>query len=170
MFDQSISEFFRGEGKLEFDKDGSPSTQDVRVAVVVLMISLARQDGDFSSSEGKGVARAMSRHFSLTEEEAVNLIEIVSPLSKNFDNIEQFVSVINEKFNDEQKQLVLAMIWSLALADGVADRLETNFATVLRNRLNLTIDQAVTARQFAEEQDTDIALALRAATKPTEEE
>jgi len=76
--------------------------------------------------------------------------------------------VVNEKFNEEQKQIVLAMIWSLALADGVADRLETNFATVLRNRLNLTIDQAVTARQLAEEQDCDISLALTAATKPTE--
>ncbi len=165
MFDNSISDFFRGKSRLEFDKDGEPSSQDVRIAVVVLMISLARQDGDFCPSEGKGVARALSRHFGLNETEAIELTELVSPLSKNFDNIEEFVSIVNEKFNEEQKQLVLAMIWSLALADGVADRLETNFATVLRNRLNLTIDQAVTARQLAEEQDQDIALALTAATK-----
>jgi len=42
MFDKSINEFFLGKSKLEFDKDGDPTSQDVRVAVVVLMVQAFR--------------------------------------------------------------------------------------------------------------------------------
>lgn len=153
MFSSDIRRFFSGEVSLDVDKSGSPTKQDLRIAVVVLMVALAREDNDFAPEEAVVIAQEVSKLFRLGKEESFNLVDLVTPLSKDFEKIDEFITAINENFDDDQKQLVLAMIWRVTEADGVADKMETRFAAELRTRLNLSMEQAVRARRISEEED-----------------
>ena len=58
---------------------------------------------------------------------------------------------INEKFNERQKQRVLAMLWKVVKADGKVDRFEERFATQVKFRFQLSEELAEEARAMAKE-------------------
>jgi uncharacterized tellurite resistance protein B-like protein len=60
------------------------------------------------------------------------------------------IEAINKNFSSAQREHVLMIVWKIALADGIADQLETGLATTLRQNLDLTMEQAIRARQLAE--------------------
>lgn len=156
VFNENIVSFFQGLEQLEFEKELEPDVLDIAITTTVLMISLARQDKHFCSSQGSTLAREVSSRLSLDPENRKLLISRVSDLSRNFDKIENFVEAINSCFNELQRLLIVALIWKIATETGVADRMETSFSAVLKNRLNLSGEQSVKARLISELPATEI--------------
>lgn len=149
MFKNLTTFFSREDTSLQFDKDGQPTPQELKVATIVLMVEMAGSDKNIAAEEAETVCRSIGREFSISEEEIPELVKIAIEARRVEGKIDQFVSCINEKFDDQQKILVLAMIWRVVQADGKIDAFESKFAAQLQNRLQLDDSQATEARKIA---------------------
>jgi uncharacterized tellurite resistance protein B-like protein len=156
-----LREFFHGIDSLTVDKDGEKVTRDLQIAAVVLLLEVARRDGHFEQEEATAVVRAVEEEFGIDRDKALELLERAETSGRALElgrgegieplKIDYFLRVINEHFDDTQKQHILAMCWKVILADGVIDNDESTFAVGLRTALGLTLEQSIRARRIAEE-------------------
>ena len=135
--------------------NNTSSSDELNIAVVALLTSVSINTCQTSREEINVLIEQVSNTFRLTKDEASDLINLVLPLSINEQKMHEFVNILNQKFNIDQKQMVLAMIWRLIEADGKTCDIESSTARDVRNRLNLSFEQAVRARQIAEMDESD---------------
>lgn len=145
-----VKEFFQGETSLAVDSSGTASDQDVRIATGVLLLEISGSDQDYAPEEVQAIFRTMKTQFKMEEDEVMDLLEIADAAREEKGKIDEFVKSINDNFTSEQKQLVLAMVWKVVIADGQVDKFEKRFAAQLRARLQLTDEQAELAHAMAE--------------------
>jgi uncharacterized tellurite resistance protein B-like protein len=150
MENSNYGKFLSSAITLDVDNCGVPTRQDLGIAVVALMITLAKQDNDFEEVEIDVIAEQIQEMFRLDSADSHSMVKLVEPLTNSPGKLIEFIDVVNQNFTAAQKQLVLAMIWRVALANGHSDSHETQFATALRERLGLSLEEAVRARQMAE--------------------
>lgn len=148
----NAKDFFEGNSTLQVDKNGKPSQRDVRVATVALLLVLAHADKEFDANESREIVGAMCRHFNIMEDQEVGeLMEIADYVRKDPKKLDTFTQVVKDNFNQEQKILLLGMVWRVIKADGLVSKLEAVFARELRGKLGLTLEQAVLAQRQAEQ-------------------
>lgn len=160
---KKLKEFFGGDtedsgsGKkpepvrLEVDKSGNPTDHDLHVATAVLLIEMAGQDQDIAREEAEAVCNLMQQQFGIAENDIPELVEIAITARKSKGKINEFVSVVNDRFSEAQRTVVLGMIWKIVLADGKIEQYERNFANQMQQRLKLSDESAKDARKMAEE-------------------
>lgn len=151
----NIEEFLRQQCSLEIDSSGEPTERSLQVATLGLMIEMAKADHSVPPEELNLIVRSMNWAFDLTDNQTGELLDIASFMLKEGSALTKFIDIVNSKFDANQKQRVLGMIWKVVLSDGIVDRYEATLAAHLRTKLNLTMEQAVRARQMAERGDFD---------------
>jgi uncharacterized tellurite resistance protein B-like protein len=144
-----VKEFFAGKTSLEIDQSGEPTSKDIQIATAVLLLEMAGSDEDYAPEEVKTCFAVLERQFDIDDQETIDIFETADTLRRETGKIDEFVAKINEHFNDKQKQIVMAMIWRVIIADEVVDSYEQRFATQLRTRLQLTRKQAEDAKNLA---------------------
>ncbi len=144
-----VREFFSGKTTLEVDKSGEPSSKDLQIASAVLLLEMAGSDKDYAPEEVKACFQVLEQQFNIEDTETLEIFETAEKMREEQGKIDQFVATINEAFNDKQKQLLMAMIWKVIVADEVVEHFEQRFATQLRTRLQLTREQAEAAKNLA---------------------
>ncbi|MCB0337029.1 MAG: TerB family tellurite resistance protein [Bdellovibrionales bacterium] len=149
MIFKNVLEFFRGMAPLSVDRDGVPTSHDLQVAAVALLIEMACVDDDFSAPEVESIAEILKVEFELNSVEVQDLIEIATYASGNPERVKDFIVSINDSFNSSQRQRILGLVWKVILSDGVVLQEETRLAMELRMKLNLTVEEAVRAQQIA---------------------
>lgn len=147
----TIKNVFESEGALEMDQSGAHTDQSLQVSVLVLLFSLAHQDKAFEDSEFNEIVMHMSALFGLSEATVGELLEVSALLYKDTTKADQFIERINKSFSDRQRQQVLAGVWRVIEADGEIERAELDYVTLLRKRLNLSLEQAAFARTLSEQ-------------------
>ena len=147
---ENIKDYIEGAG-LAIDASGKPTERDLQIAVIGMLMRVAYSDSELESQELNAIRAAMLHEFGLSSYESGELIEISEFLIKDRNKLEQFISAINDNFNDQQKQFLIAMVWKVLLADGKAEKLETKLASELRVKLGLSLEQGVRARKIAED-------------------
>lgn len=147
---KNLNDFFsREDTSLQLDKHGRPTAHELHVATIVLMIEMAGSDKNVAPEEAETVCKNIIKEFSIEEERIPELVKIAIESRIEHGKIDQFISSINESFDDQQKVLVMAMIWKVILADGKIDVFERKFAAQLKSRLQLNDQQAEEARKIA---------------------
>ena len=148
-----LKSFFKGESTLEksllADKGGQPSTHDLHIAAVVILIEMAGTDQGIAPQEAQTVCDLMKQEFGLAEETLPELVQVAVAARQEKGKIDEFVKVINAKFDVAQRQRLLAMIWRIVLADGKVDKFENRFAVQMFNRFQLSEEQAEAAKEMA---------------------
>lgn len=148
-----LKSFFKGESTLEkslqADRSGQASAQDLHIAAAVLLIEMAGSDQGIAPQEAEAVCELMQKEFALPEESLPELVQVAVAARKEKGKIDEFVQVINSKFDEGQRQRLLAMIWKIVLADGKVDKFEQRFAVQMYNRFRLSEEQAEAAKQMA---------------------
>lgn len=147
---RKIKEFFKGEASLEVSKTGQPTDREVQIACAVLLLEMAGADNDYSPAEVEMTLSSMQQQFKFTHEVATELLEIADGLRKQHDKIDQFVKLVDDNYNDKQRELILAMVWKVVIADGTVENFEQRFATQMKFRLKLDDEAAARARKMAE--------------------
>jgi uncharacterized tellurite resistance protein B-like protein len=142
---------------LEVDANGDPSEKGLQVATIALLLEMAKVNNQIEKTEIDSLVRSVSFAFDILDEQTGELLEIATFMLKTPGNLDKFVELIATRFNLDQKQRVMGMVWKVISADGVADKYETSFAAHLRTRLGLSLEQAVRARQLAESGEFDPA-------------
>ena len=147
MFNK-LKDFFGGSASLQVDASGEATAKDLQIATGVLLLEMAGADDDFAPEEVHAVFRTMEEQFAIKDVDTLDLMEEAQQAREDKGKIDVFVEAINSNFSDQQKQIVLAMIWKVILADEVVEKYEQRFASELRQRLQLSRVQAEEAQSM----------------------
>lgn len=148
MFNK-LMDFFSGGTSLEVDKNGTPTSKDLQVATAVLLLEMAGADEDFAPEEVQSCFRSMEKQFNISDSETLAIMELAQKSREDQGKVDSFVAAINENFSDKQRQLILAMIWKVVIADQLVERYEQKLAEQFRARLKLTEQQSEEAKSLA---------------------
>lgn len=121
----------------------------VILATGVLMLEMAGADDDFDPEEVKSCFRTLEKNFGLTDNSALTLLEEAETLRTNKEKVSEMFEFMNSTLNQDQKAMVLAMIWKIVVADQKVEKHEIRMANQIRVRLQLSEDEAEEARKLA---------------------
>ncbi|WKZ57165.1 MAG: TerB family tellurite resistance protein [Bdellovibrionota bacterium] len=125
-----------------------PSAQELQVACIAVLLHVARIDRECGSNEIRQLVAALNREFRISDVEAGELIEVAELLLKEPGKLDEFSTLLRESLTVEEKQTLLAYAWKIVESDGNIGFQEASLATQLRKDLNLTLEQAMAARQL----------------------
>ena len=129
------------ENKLEVDKDGAPSARDIQISTAFLMLKVGRADNSLDGCEVKSVTEALKRQFNINDAEAGDVLGVAEFLSRDSDKSEQFTDIIKNNFDQEQKMVVMTMIWKVVVADFQVEDTEVQLARAFQSQLGLSDEQ-----------------------------
>ena len=108
-----------------------------KIAVVALLISTAKYDGNFDDSEKLEIQKLIESYFSLSSQKTDDLFKAAEKLESEANDLQQFTRSLNEVLNEEEKLKIMELIWKIVMADGVIDNYEENLVRRLSGLLYL---------------------------------
>ena len=129
--------------------DTPPSAHDLRVAACVLLVELARADGDFSAEEVQQILALLQAQHQLSEEEAEALLAEARAQSQESIDLWQFTRRLNDHCSTDEKLDIVEMLWRVVYADGRVDDHEHYLMGKLTRLLNLDHEQVFACKQRA---------------------
>jgi len=131
MFDKLTTFFDKKTEITEF------SFNSDKIAVVALLISTAKYDGNFDDSEKLEIQKLIESYFSLSSQKTDDLFKAAEKLESEANDLHQFTRSLNEVLNEEEKLKIMELIWKIVMADGVIDNYEENLVRRLSGLLYL---------------------------------
>ena len=95
-----------------------------QLAVASLMITTAIHDGEFDDVEKDEILILLKNYYDLDDKRLTSLFDASLELVDNANDIQQFTSKINNVLNDDEKLMIVEMIWKIVIADGRIDDYE----------------------------------------------
>ena len=108
-----------------------------KIAVVALLISTAKYDGNFDESERLEIHNLIKNYFSLSSESTDDLFKAAEKIENEANDLQQFTRSLNKLLNEEEKLKIIELIWKIVMADGVIDNYEENLVRRLSGLLYL---------------------------------
>ena len=144
LFDDSL--------QLKSTDDKATLEQQLQTASAVMLLEVARTDHDISVLEVQNVQAAIQKTFNLSDTATQALMEEVDSTIDEVVDFHQFTSLINQKFELEQKCKLIEYMWQVALADGNLDAYEDHFIRKISDLLYLRHSELISARERAKKQ------------------
>lgn len=135
--------------QLLVSKDGEKADRKLMVAIGVLMLQMAGADNDFAPEEIKSCFRSLERHFNINDSEAMSILEEADSARNDKDTVSELIETLNKNYDEAQRQLIIALIWKVVVADEKIEKYELRIANQVRVRLQLSEEQAEEARKMA---------------------
>ena len=108
-----------------------------KIAVVALLISTAKYDGNFDESERLEIHNLIKNYFSLSSENTDDLFKAAEKIENEANDLQQFTRSLNKLLNEEEKLKIIELIWKIVMADGIIDNYEENLVRRLSGLLYL---------------------------------
>jgi uncharacterized tellurite resistance protein B-like protein len=108
-----------------------------KIAVVALLISTAKYDGNFDESERLEIYNLIKNYFSLSSESTDDLFKAAEKIENEANDLQQFTRSLNKLLNEEEKLKIVELIWKIVMADGIIDNYEENLVRRLSGLLYL---------------------------------
>ena len=108
-----------------------------KIAVVALLISTAKYDGNFDESERLEIHNLIKNYFSLSSESTDDLFKAAEKIENEANDLQQFTRSLNKLLNEEEKLKIIELIWKIVMADGIIDNYEENLVRRLSGLLYL---------------------------------
>ena len=108
-----------------------------KIAVVALLISTAKYDGNFDESERLEIHNLIKNYFSLSSESTDDLFKAAEKIENEANDLQQFTRTLNKLLNEEEKLKIVELIWKIVMADGIIDNYEENLVRRLSGLLYL---------------------------------
>ena len=108
-----------------------------KIAVVALLISTAKYDGNFDESERLEIHNLIKNYFSLSSESTDDLFKAAERIENEANDLQQFTRSLNKLLNEEEKLKIVELIWKIVMADGIIDNYEENLVRRLSGLLYL---------------------------------
>lgn len=149
-------DFFAGQDSLKIDQDGDATERDLQVAIIALLIAVGKADDDFHQKEIEEIVNVVTTQFHLVGESSAELLEMARLMMReDSTRLYEFITIVRENFDLNQRMRMMGLIWKVALADGKLNEEETSFAVAIRKDLDLSLEQAVRAQQMAQDGEYD---------------
>jgi uncharacterized tellurite resistance protein B-like protein len=131
MFDKLKTFFDKKTEISEFSFDSD------KIAIVALLISTAKYDGNFDDSEKIEIQKLIESYFSLSSQNTDDLFKAAEKIESEAHDLQQFTRSLNEVLNEEEKLTIMELIWKIVMADGIIDNYEENLVRRLSGLLYL---------------------------------
>lgn len=130
------------------DTPGSEDDREerVRLATSVVLLEAARIDEDFSEQEKEHILDQLRRRYSLSEADAVELMEASHASRKESADLWRYTNQINQHCDNIEKLEIVEEAWRVVVADGGIHGKETHFMRQLGKLLNLNHRQVIDAK------------------------
>ena len=115
-------------------------------ATCALLLEVAGSDDEFSADECDHIIKTLCNRFSLTQEQAEELVETANARRAQSFDIWKFTNEINETCTIDEKKDILAEVWRVIYADGSLTAHEDHIAHKLARLLNLTHPELIQAK------------------------
>lgn len=126
--------------------DSGISHEELQVATCALLLEIAHADDSFSAEEERRIAELMHTHFSIPEDQFMQIKKISEARRRDSIDLWQFTHIIKQHYSAADKQKVIEMIWSVIYADGTLDQHEDHLVHQLATLLGLDQRQLIDAK------------------------
>jgi uncharacterized tellurite resistance protein B-like protein len=117
-----------------------------------LMLEVARADFREDASETEHILAMLKQAFSLTEAEAMALVDQAGAEVDVSVSLYEFTRLINDELGDEEKRLVIKLMWEVAYADDVLHRYEEHLVRKVAELTYVPAAEVLRLRFEAEQQ------------------
>jgi len=147
-FFNEVADAFSSSGAAE------PSAADretaIRKATAILMLDVARADYVFEESEFERVLELVERHFGLSAEETVQLVNDAGDEAEDLTSVHQFTELLHEHLEENDKARIVALLWQIAYADGRLDKYEDSLVLKISDLLYVSRARVMRLKHDAE--------------------
>ncbi len=149
---RNFMEFFRGDEPLKLGVAEDSQERDLYVTAAILLTDHAMLDRDLTSDEMQNMVDIIESNFSLKRFMVYDSLEIADLAQKSPQRVDQLFEFVRENFSIEDRKFVLGLVWKAIVADEVIEEAEGDAARRMRERLGLSVEDAVAACLSAEEE------------------
>lgn len=140
---EKIRAFFTAE--LAIDDPSSQSCQ-IQLACAALLIELSRADYNRDSVEQQTIETALSKCFSLSQQQLAVLIELAEEENQEATSLYQFTSLIKDNYSLQQRFELVKMLWQVAIADGEISKYEDHLIRKIADLIYLPHSEFIRAK------------------------
>ncbi len=115
----------------------------------VLMLEMAGADEDYDPEEVKTCFRTLEKSFAISDTKALEILEEAETIRADREKVSEMFEFLNSNLNEDQKALILSLVWKIVVADQKIDKHEMRLANQIRVRLQLSEEVAEEARKLA---------------------
>jgi|TARA_B110000908_G_C10003655_1_gene335264 uncharacterized tellurite resistance protein B-like protein len=109
----------------------------LELACAVLLSEVMRADGELSVQEQEKLPEIMKQTFCLSDTEVAEILASAIELSKDATDFYQFTRKVNQHYSLEQRMKIVAMLWTVAYADGELASIEEHIIRKIADLLHL---------------------------------
>ena len=118
----------------------------IAVAASVLLLEMAKADGDFTLSERDKIRAMLQDNLKLAADEIEGILSIAEGEAEEAVDIWAYTNLINMHYSGEEKLRLVEMIWDLAYEDGRLDHYEDYLMHKLANLLHIKHKDLIAAK------------------------
>ena len=112
---------FLDEYSLPAADDKSGAEDELRLAVALLLMDVARADLDISEEERQVARQLLEQIFPVSSEEAQALVDAAQREAERATSLYPFTSRINRECDLEERARIVGMLWRVSRTDGKID-------------------------------------------------
>ena len=134
--------------KLLTAPESSPAPSDqLQIAVAVLLVEAARMDDNFDKAERGVIERLLAEKFELTPDATQELLALAESTAEKSNQLHPFTRLAVQRMDPAQRVRLIEMLWEIAYADGVLDPEEDALLRRVAGLIYVSDADRVAARQ-----------------------
>ena len=130
---------------LATDSSGHEVDQEIRIATATVLLEIAYSDEEHLPEERETIRRGLEVEFGISDADALELIMSAEQARKSKGDVATLAEKLRERYDTEQLQRIVALIWKVVYTDGVVDEFERKVADQITQLTGLTRQQALDA-------------------------
>lgn len=145
-----IKKLIQKDGDRDKSVTGADKQQLIRLAAAVLFVEVMHADHKVDKREQQVVRQALQESFSLSSNEAEELLQLAVERVKDVTSLHEFTSLLHGRLTNEEKVMLLEHIWRVALADNDVDMYEEHLVRRIAELLYIKHSDYIRAKLNAE--------------------
>ena len=113
--------------KKVFDKkiiEENEEFNTLQIAISTLMIQTAVYDGVFDEQEKSKILELIKKYFNFNENQKIQLFAVAMKANDESNDMQQFTRTLNDTLSEEEKLIIIEMLWKIIISDGRIDDYE----------------------------------------------
>jgi uncharacterized tellurite resistance protein B-like protein len=145
IFDDAVTQVGTSPGSAECE-------HAIRLAAAALLVEMSRADHEVSPHEEAHIRRALLEVFDLPPDEVEALVDAGVSRADAATSLYEFTSIVNERFDHDQKVHLVELMWRIAYADGELEKHEAHLVRRVADLLHLRHREYISGKLRAEQE------------------
>lgn len=128
---------------------------DPRLAVAALMFHVVAADGAVTAIERRRLIEELARHYGLSPTEAEDLGETARRAELETATLQGFTAGLQRKLSPSERRDIVASLWRVVFADGIAHEFEDNVLWRIADLLDVPPHDRIAIRKEIEAEEED---------------